>query len=174
MNFLLLEGILKEILARSIYAFELVLCSLTGQNTLLAVLFVFEVEVEFGSSWYSKSVNKYPDLSDLTYRVKVTKLDHPWVKRSTGFNLKLILVSTANGDNVSLIRYLNIIDLTRTSFDTVLPISIGSPWRSVTAPILIISYNTWRVTNGFLKKITFLSWVGPSVRIQYVYWVLTV
>lgn len=50
MNFLLLEGILKEILARSIYAFELVLCSLTGQNTLLAVLFVFEVEVEFGSS----------------------------------------------------------------------------------------------------------------------------
>ena len=54
MNFLLLEGILKEILARSIYAFELVLCSLTGQNTLLKVcslnFFVFEVEVEFEGS----------------------------------------------------------------------------------------------------------------------------
>lgn len=50
MNFLLLEGILKEILARSIYAFELVLCSPTGQITLFAVLFVFEVEVEFGGS----------------------------------------------------------------------------------------------------------------------------
>ena len=54
MNFLLLEGILKEILARSIYAFELVLCSLTGQNTLLKVcslnFFVFEVGVEFEGS----------------------------------------------------------------------------------------------------------------------------
>ena len=41
MNFLLLEGILKEILARSIYAFELVPCSLTGQNTLFALFFCF-------------------------------------------------------------------------------------------------------------------------------------